>query len=108
MTLEEFLGEQPVDQAHLPIGEILLRRGQVRRYQLSFALKLQKSYKNNARKEIQIGELLVKHRAVNPNSLADALILQRELPAESITQIVSKLDLDDVESEETKLLPSDQ
>lgn len=103
MKLEEILGESSFEKK-LPIGEILLRRGQIRRYQLEFLLNLQSSYRRLSKKNILIGELLVKHRALVPRSLTDALSLQTELPHESVTQIISQMDLDSDDGEETKLL----
>lgn len=73
------------------IGEILLRRGQIRKYQLDFLLKLQTSMKHLMR-PISIGELLIKHRAVTPLALTEALAVQESMPTESVTQISNKLE----------------
>lgn len=105
MTLDEILGNDFDSKEQLPLGEILLRRGQVRRYQLDFVLELQKSYELEVQQRHPLGELLIKHRATMPKSVEEALVLQKELPHESITQIVSRLDAEMDESDKTKLLP---
>ncbi|MBN8555906.1 MAG: hypothetical protein J0L93_10715 [Deltaproteobacteria bacterium] len=74
-----------------PIGEILMRRGQLRKFQLDFLLQLQKAYKKIA-KNFKIGELLIKHRALTPLALTEALAVQEEMPRESITQILKLLE----------------
>lgn len=74
-----------------PLGEILLRRGQVRKYQLDFLLKLQTTLRN-VLKPISIGELLIKHRAITTLALMEALAVQEAIPTESVTQIVKGLE----------------
>ena len=68
------------------IGEILIARGQVRKYQLEFLLSLQTAF--SQKHPMRIGELLVKHRAVTPAALEQALIIQKEASKESITNIL--------------------
>jgi len=75
-------------------GDILLRRGQVRRYQLDFALNLQKAYRQIQR-DIKVGDILVQHRAISHKTREDTVSLQRELPRESSTTILKGVDLDD-------------
>jgi hypothetical protein len=91
------------------VGEILIRRGQLRRFQLEFLLQVQQAYLGQSRKRIPIGQLLLEHRATQKKSLREALCLQSELPAESITQILSVSDFDSENENEnlTKLIPQD-
>ncbi len=70
-----------------PIGEILLARGQIRKYQLDFILELQSAYKTRQR-IIPLGELLIEHRALTTHALEEALKAQADSPLESITQIL--------------------
>jgi len=104
MTLEDYLREKSISKLknHALIGEILLRRGQIRQYQLNFALELQSAYKKYSGQK-QIGEILLQHRALSPVVLREALSIQKEIPHESVTQIVSHLKDDD--GEHTKLIP---
>lgn len=83
-------------------GDILLRRGQIRRYQLQFALDLQKAYKAIA-KDMRVGDILVEHGAISDKTREDTVTLQRELPKESITQIVQAMNFED-EVTQTKRL----
>ena len=71
-----------------PIGEILIRRGKLRRFQLEFLLSLQKNYAKNGRK-IMLGDLLVEHQILENEQVDDVLVIQNDLPNESITQIVN-------------------
>lgn len=73
------------------LGEILVRRGQVRKYQLDFLLNLQQSMKK-LMKPISLGELLIKHRAVSALALTEALAVQESMPKESVTEIVKGLE----------------
>jgi len=75
-------------------GDILLRRGQVRRYQLEFALNLQKAYRDIHR-DVKVGDILVQHRAISEKTREDTVSLQLELPRESSTTILKGVDLDD-------------
>ncbi len=75
-------------------GDILLRRGQVRRYQLEFALNLQKAYRTIHR-DFKVGDILVQHRAISEKTKDDIVTLQLELPRESSTTIMRGVDLDD-------------
>jgi hypothetical protein len=82
--------EEPSDQ----FGELLVKRGQVRRYQLEFALKLQSAYRK-IQKNIPIGEILVQHRAISNKTREDTASLQKSLPLEKNTEIMKGLDLDE-------------
>jgi hypothetical protein len=84
-----------------PIGEILIRRGQVRKFQLDFLLQLQKAYKKIS-KNWKIGELLIKHRALTPLALTEALAVQEEMPKESITDILALLE---DRTDQTRMVP---
>jgi hypothetical protein len=84
-----------------PLGEILIRRGQVRKYQLEFLLGLQDMMKK-LMKPISIGELLIKHRAVSALALVEALAVQESMPTDSVTEIVRGLENE--ESQITKAL----
>lgn len=70
-----------------PLGEILLAKGQIRKFQLDFLLQLQNEYKNSQR-QVRIGELLVKHRAITASAIEQALRAQHEGPLESVTEIL--------------------
>jgi hypothetical protein len=73
-----------------PIGEILIRRGKLRRFQLEFLLNLQRNYAKNGRK-IRFGDLLLEHQLLETKQIDDVLVIQKELPDESITQIVNMM-----------------
>lgn len=75
------------------MGEILRRRGQIRRFQLDFVLMLQVAYRAVGRK-IPLGEILVKHRAITPLSLQEALVMQ-ENPSEGLTDALKKMEVQD-------------
>jgi len=83
------------------IGEILVQKGQIRRYQLDFALRLQNSYRKLSQPR-RLGELLVAHRGVSQRIVDEALRVQKELPREPITQIINSLEESD--GDHTKLL----
>lgn len=107
MTLGEYLRENSTSgtqSGFTPLGEILLRRGQIRRYQLDFALKLQGSYLKMSQHRL-LGKILTEHRAINPKTLERALEIQKELPKESVTEVVKKINkaVEDEESN-TKLI----
>lgn len=72
------------------LGEMLVRRGQIRRYQLNFALKLQEAYKKVARNE-RLGEIFVEHRVLSDRAIQKALEHQSEMPADSLSQIVDQM-----------------
>lgn len=93
----------PAKSKHRQIGQILLHRGQIRGYQLEFALHLQKNYQ---KLNIQnpIGQILLEHRVLTQSTLRDALSLQKEIPYESVTQIVNALGLEE-DGDETKIIP---
>lgn len=76
---------------HTPLGEILIRRGQLRKYQLEFILKLQEMHKRIF-KPAALGELLIKHRAVTALALTEALAVQEEMPRESVTEVAKRLE----------------
>lgn len=86
------------------IGDLLIRRGQIRRYQLEFLLELQDQYK---KKNIpsRIGDLLVKHRAIKREVVEAAALIQKEVPHDSVTDIVKQLQESEEVSSETKVLP---
>jgi len=86
------------------LGDLLIRRGQIRRYQLEFLLELQDEYK---RKNIpsRIGDLLVKHRAIKREVVEAAALIQKEVPFDSVTDIVNQLREVDEISSQTKVLP---
>lgn len=105
MFRDEHTGQGSAKIEKTKLGEILLRRGQVRRFQLEFLLDIQKAYFENSRKQIPIGQLLLDHSAIQEHSLKEALSLQTELPTESITQILAISDLDDDQENVTKLIP---
>lgn len=107
MIRDKYTGQRSAEIEKTKLGEILLRRGQVRRFQLEFLLDIQKAYFENSRKQIPIGQLLLDHRAVQEHSLKEALSLQTELPTESITQILALSDLDDDQENVTKLIPQE-
>ena len=105
MNLGDYLREQSVSLSHGKgnrLGELLIRRGQIRKYQLDFMLELQKSYSHLAH-PVRLGQLLVQHRAIGQKGLTEALKAQETLPKESITEIVQRLS-EESEEEETKLL----
>ncbi len=85
-------------------GDILLKRGQVRRYQLDFALALQKAYRD-IQKDIPIGEILVQHRAISDKTREDTVTMQNEQPLEPVTKIMKGVDLNDT-SFVTKIIAS--
>lgn len=87
------------------LGQILLRRGQIRRYQLEFALRLQHNYRLQS-KNFRLGEILEKHRATSHSSLSEALSRQENLSGESVSQILKTIEDHPQEEEVTKLLPS--
>jgi len=58
------------------LGDLLVRRGKIRSYQLRFILRLQQAYKTISR-PIRLGELLLAHRAIPQQCLQDALALQQ-------------------------------
>lgn len=58
------------------LGDLLVRRGQVRSYQLSFLLQLQKAYRKISR-PVKIGELLIAHRVLPGSLINEALALQQ-------------------------------
>lgn len=82
----------------LLLGEILVKRGQIRRYQLEFALKLQEIYRG-LRIHHSIGELLVDHRGLGSKSLNEALLYQEAQIEQSKKQHAT---LDAIEDEETE------
>lgn len=73
------------------LGDILVRRGHAKQYQIDFILSLQKQYKSHHRK-IQLGSLLLKHRIVSAEVLQEMLTIQATLPQESVTDIVRKIE----------------
>lgn len=85
------------------LGEILLKKGQVRRYQIDFLVSLQEAYRKKGIMR-QIGELMVRHRAVNPRSLEEALRFQQEVSEEEGTDRISAF-LSKEEDDKTKLMP---
>mgnify|MGYP000955671894 CR=1 FL=1 len=70
-----------------PLGEILLAKGQIRKFQLDFLLVLQKAY-SSAKRHIRLGDLLLKHRVVTEATLLHTLKTQNEAPLESVTEIL--------------------
>ncbi|TVQ78655.1 MAG: hypothetical protein EA369_06535 [Bradymonadales bacterium] len=58
------------------LGDLLVRRGQLRSYQLNFLLRLQQAYRAVAR-NFRLGELLVSHRAVELAVVEQGLALQK-------------------------------
>lgn len=87
------------------IGEILIRRGQLRKTQLEFALQLQNALQRWAKQAMRLGDILVKHRAISPLALNEALVFQ-EAASDSITDMLKQYA--DEEESETKKLPSDK
>lgn len=81
MTIGELI-ERP-----RPLGQILIAKGQARKFQIEFLAELQAAYKA-ARKPIKLGELLVSHRVISKEILESALITQQEIPLESVTDII--------------------
>ncbi len=70
------------------LGEILVRRRKIKKYQLDFCLRLQTAYKRCDRHP-PIGRLLLLHRAITPKALADALETQEKMPGESVTAVIN-------------------
>lgn len=88
-----------------PLGEILLARGQMRKYQLDFLLTLQKAYHQKQRKP-RLGDLLVQHRVLTENSLQEALQVQSEGPLESVTEVIARYDSEIQLSHLTRWVPA--
>ncbi len=86
------------------LGEVLLAKGQIRKYQLEFILQIQAGYQF-MRDEIPLGQLLLKHRVVSENVLNEALNVQQETPFESITKIIATYE--NQVSRLTRLLPAE-
>jgi len=85
------------------LGEVLINRGQLRKFQLEFILELQTAYKQIAR-PYKLGELLVKHRIISERALQEALNVQQELPHEGLTAILARYQ--DEISIQTRLIDS--
>lgn len=107
MKIEDVLDEK--NRSRPLLGELLVRRGQIRRYQLDFALRLQEAYQKISRNE-RLGEIFVDHRVLSDKAIHKALSQQEHLPGDSISQIVSRLnsELDekiDTVSVQTQLVP---
>lgn len=89
MKLEDVLGNESSPRKLL--GEMLIRRGQVRRYQLDFALRLQEAYRKIQRNE-RLGEIFIEHRVLSDRAIQEALKFQSEMPADSLTDVIKDLD----------------
>jgi len=77
-----------IDPDHMNrLGAILLRRGKAKKFQVDFLLDLQMAYRKS-NFEHKLGELLVSHRIITNRVLEDALMVQEEMPQESLTQIL--------------------
>jgi len=70
-----------------PLGQILIAKGQARKFQVEFLAELQEAYKKS-HSRMKLGELLVKHRVISQEILESALIAQKEAPLESLTEII--------------------
>ncbi len=71
------------------LGDVLLHKGQIRKYQLEFCLSLQVAYQQGGR-PLKLGEILVHHRVIDVSTLESALHVQATLPMESITAIIKQ------------------
>ena len=80
------------------IGDILVRRGKIRRFQLEFLLKLQKAYRMSGR-PMRLGDLIKLHRVASPKTVKEALTIQKELPQESVTEIIKRVTLQEEDRE---------
>lgn len=87
----------------IALGELLLKRGQVRRYQLDFALRLQKAYQQ-IQKNLSIGEILVQHRAISDRTRNEVLDIQKDIPLEGNTEIMKAVN-ETNETFVTQLIP---
>ena len=72
-----------------PVGDILVRKGHVRRYQIEFLLDLQEAYRK-ANRRIKMGQLLTGHRVVTKDQLDEALGIQDKLPQETVTKLIGQ------------------
>lgn len=86
-----------------PLGEVLLAKGQIRKYQLEFILQIQAGYKF-LKQEFPLGQLLLKHRVINEVTLYEALKVQEEMPFESITKVLDAYE--NQVSRLTRLIPA--
>ena len=80
------------------VGDILVRRGKIRRFQLEFLLKLQKAYRKSGR-PYRLGDLIRIHRVATPKVVNEALTIQRELPQESVTEIIKRVTIENEDRE---------
>ncbi len=71
------------------LGDVLIHKGQIRKYQLEFCLSLQDAYRQGGR-AFRLGEILVQHRVIDVSTLESALNVQETLPLESITAIIKQ------------------
>lgn len=83
------MGVNAMIENRRPLGDVLLHKGQIRKYQLEFCLSLQEAYRQGGR-PFKLGEILVHHRVIDVSTLESALHVQETLPLESITAIIKE------------------